>query len=140
MNVGYYGVVFDYSTDAFLTFVGLDPAHRAQQGITTFTLEAHFTYQREVVEGDALRFTTQLLAFDEKRIHYFHRMHREADGGLSATNELMSLHVSESTRRAAPMHEAVLARLEQVAASHAELPLPAEVGRVMGLEAGATTG
>ena len=140
LNVGYYGVVFDYATDEWLDHLGLDTPHRTQHRVTTFTLEAHFTYQREVVEGDRLRFTTRLLAFDEKRIHYLHRMYREADGVLAATNELMSLHVSVDTRRAAPMHETVQSRLAQAQASHAASPTPDEVGRVMGLGSRATTG
>jgi acyl-CoA thioester hydrolase len=140
MNVGYYGVVFDYATDEWLDFLGLDRTHRDENRVTTFTLEAHFTYQREVLEGQALRFTTQLLDHDEKRIHYLHRMFREPDGVLSATNELMSLHVSEETRRGAPMHPAVLARLARVATQQAVLPTPPEAGRVIGLRARATTG
>ncbi len=58
---------------------------------------------REVGEGDPLRFTTRLLGWDAKRIHYFHEMYHATEGYLAATNELMSLHVSQETRRAAPM-------------------------------------
>jgi len=139
MNVGYYGVVFDLATDAWLAHLGLDDAHRRAERITTFTLEAHLTYQREVLEGEALRFTTQLLGFDAKRIHYLHRMVRDADGALAATNELLSLHVSETTRRGAPMHERVLARIAEIGAEHGRLPVPAEAGRVIGLDARPTT-
>ena len=140
MNVGYYGVAFDYATDVWLAHLGLDTPHRETHRVTTFSLEAHFTYQREVVEGDELRFTTQLLGFDAKRIHYFHRMVRVSDGMLSATNEIMSLHVSEETRRAAPMHPDVQARIAEIADRHLALPAPPEAGRVMGLRSGATTG
>ena len=140
MNVGYYGVVFDHATDEWLDDLGLDDAHRKLHQVTTFTLEAHFTYQREVVLGDRLRFTTQLLAFDEKRIHYVHRMFRESDDVLCATNELMSLHVSDRTRRAAPMHESIQSRLHEVELAHAALETPPEAGRVMGLRSRGTTG
>ena len=139
MNVGYYGVAFDHATDALLDFIGLDAAHRAQHRVTTFSLESHFTYQREVVEGDALYFESRILAFDTKRIHYFHWMYRESDAALSATNELMSLHVSELTRRSAPIHESVLARVAAIASAQAGLPDPAEAGRVIGLRARPTT-
>ena len=136
MNVGYYGVVFDHATDAWLDHLGLDAAHKRAHAVTTFTLEAHFTYQREVLEGEALRFTTQWLAHDEKRIHYLHRMFRVRDGALSATNELLSLHVGAATRRAAPMHPEVRARLDAIGADHRILPAAEEAGRVMGLRAG----
>ena len=74
MNMGYYLVVFDFATDAFLDYVGLDRAHRRAANITTFSLEAHITYQREVAVNDPLRFTTRLIDFDAKRIHYIHEM------------------------------------------------------------------
>ncbi len=75
MNMGYYVVVFDLATDAFLSWVGLDEAHRRGCSVTTFCLEAHVTYHREVRAGDPLRFTTLLLGHDAKRVHYFHEMH-----------------------------------------------------------------
>jgi len=97
------------------------------------------TYQREVREGDLLRFTTRLLDYDAKRIHYCHEMHHATAGYLAATNELMSLHVSEETRRAAPMATAILDRLREVKVAHDALPIPAHVGRRMGLAGPPTT-
>jgi acyl-CoA thioester hydrolase len=133
MNVGYYLVVFDYATDAFFDWVGLNAAHRAARGITTFCLEAHVTYHREVRGGDPLRFTTQLLAHDDKRIHYFHAMYHGGEGWLAATNELMSLHVSRATRRGAPIAPDILARLAAIQRAHDTLPRPPQAGRAIGL-------
>ena len=83
MNVGYYLVVFDFATDAWMEFIGLDGAHRQERRITTFCLEAHVVYLREVRAGDPLRFTTRLLAYDAKRLHYIHAMYHagEEPGG-----------------------------------------------------------
>ena len=139
MNMGYYVVVFDLATDAWLDWVGLDAAHREAEKATTFCLEAHVTYHREVREGDPLRFTTRLLDFDAKRIHYIHEMYHADAGYLAATNELMSLHVSEQTRRGAPMAADIVERLRRIRAVHDRLPRPPQVGRVMGLAARPTT-
>lgn len=139
MNMGYYLVVFDLATDAWMRRIGLDETHRAAQAVTTFCLEAHVTYHQEVREGDPLRFTTQLLAFDAKRMHYIHAMYHRESGYLAATNELMSLHVSQETRRGAPMAPEILRRLEEIQRSHDRLPRPPQVGRVMGLSARPTT-
>jgi acyl-CoA thioester hydrolase len=139
MNVGYYLVVFDFATDAWMHFIGLHHAHRRERQITTFCLEAHVTYVREVGEGDPLRFTTRLLGWDTKRIHYLHEMYHATEGYLAASNELMSLHVSEETRRAAPMAPEVQAFLARVESAHAALPPSPHVGRVMGLRARPTT-
>ena len=74
MNVGYYLVVFDFATDEFMRWVGLGQEHRRAREVTTFCLEAHVTYHKEVRRGDPLRFTTQLLGHDAKRLHYIHAM------------------------------------------------------------------
>lgn len=133
MNMGYYLVVFDLATDEFFSWVGLGEAHRRSRRVTTFSLETHVTYHLEVREGDPLRFTTRLIAYDAKRIHYFHEMWHAETGYLAATNELMSLHVSLDTRRAASMAPEILDRLGAILAAHQKLPLPAQVGRSIGL-------
>jgi acyl-CoA thioester hydrolase len=139
MNMGYYLVVFDLATDAWMRYVGLDAEHRRVNRVTTFCLEAHVTYRQEVRRGDPLRFTTRLLDHDEKRIHYCHEMYHATAGFLAATNELMSLHVSEETRRAAPMAPAIRVRLARVKVAHDASPRPAHVGRRIGLGGPPTT-
>ena len=133
LNMGYYVVVFDFATDAWLDHIGLGAEHKRAEQVTTFTLESHVNYLQELRAGDPLRFTTQLLAFDEKRIHYVHCMHHAREGFLAATNELMSLHVSGQTRRAAPMASIVTTRLSQLLAVHSQHEAPAQVGRSIGL-------
>jgi acyl-CoA thioester hydrolase len=133
MNMGYYVVVFDLASDEFFRWIGLDEAHRRASRVTTFALEAHVTYHREVREGDPLRFTTLLLGHDAKRLHYFHQMYHAEEGYLAATNELMSLHVSEETRRGAPMAPEILERLRLIQTAHDRLPRPPQVGRRLGL-------
>jgi acyl-CoA thioester hydrolase len=133
MNMGYYLVVFDFATDEFLRWVGLDEAYRAAHAVTTFCLEAHVTYHREVRPADPLRFTTLLLGHDARRLHYFHAMYHATEGYLAATNELMSLHVSHDTRRAAPMAPEILTRLGEIQRAHDAVPRPPQIGRVIGL-------
>ena len=139
MNMGYYLVVFDLATDEFMRWVGLGQDYRRARRVTTFCLEAHVTYHKEVREGDPLRFTTQLLGHDAKRLHYFHQMYHAEEGYLAATNELMSLHVSEETRRGAPMAPEVLERLRLIQTAHDRLPRPPQVGRRLGLSPPPTT-
>ncbi len=133
-NMGFYLVAFDLATDAWLEHIGLGPGQKQSLGVTTFTLEAHVNYLRELRRDAPLRFTTQLLGFDEKRIHYIHQMFHEEEGFLAATNELMSLHVSEQTRRAAPMAAAVQERLAEILAVHRTIDPPAQAGRSIGLQ------
>ena len=131
MNVGYYSVVFDYATDAFLDFVGLDAANREATGGTTFTVETHLTYQREVREGAPLAFQTRLLGFDAKRLHYIHHMVHAEEGFLAASCECLVLHVDLAARRAAPMPERFQTRLAEILEAHGAHPAPAEAGRAV---------
>ena len=139
MNMGYYLVVFDFATDEFFRWVGLDAQHRECHAITTFCLEAHVTYHREVRSGDPLRFTTLLLGHDAKRIHYIHAMYHAREGYLASTNELMSLHVDLATRRGASMAPEIAARLAAIQAAHDALPRPPQAGRRIGLTQAPTT-
>lgn len=134
MNMGYYMVVFDYATDEWFDFVGLTREHRKAHNITTFSLEGHITYNREVREGDPLAFRTTLLGFDAKRLHYIHEMLHAEEGYVASTNELMSLHVSQETRRAAPMADSIQARLTEILESHRRIAPPATAGRRIGLD------
>ena len=72
-------------------------------------------------------------------MHYIHEMFHGEAGYLAATNELMSLHVSQATRRGAPMAPEILERLGEIQRAHDRLPRPPQVGRVMGLGARPTT-
>jgi len=100
---------------------------------STFTLEAHITYDREMMVGAEMRFETQLLEHDSKRLHYMHFMYHSEEGYLASTNELISLHVSMDTRRSAPMPKDVLVRLDQIAAAHGKLARPKQAGRVISI-------
>ena len=135
MNVAYYLLAFDRACDAFLDFVGLDRAFRTRTGGTTFAVDCHLTYQREVSAGDPLRFASWLLGFDDKRIHHFHQMYHAEEGYLAATCEWLSLHVDLGTRRVAPMPAEIGARLSETLRAHEGLERPPEAGRSVALRA-----
>ena len=136
LNMGYYVVVFDLATDVFMDSLGLTRAGKDARGVTTFTLESHVTYLRELREGDPIRITTQLLDFDSKRFHYIHQMLHEREGYLASTNELVSLHVSQQTRRAAAIDADIQERLKHTLELHSAHPRPPQAGRRIGLASG----
>lgn len=131
MNVGYYHVAFDAAADGFFDFLGLDAGFRERHGSTTFALEAHLNFLREVKEGDTLRFEARLLDYDAKRIHFYMEMFHAGEGFLAASYESLGAHVSVAERRTAPMPEPLLARLALVNAAHAALPRPWQIGHVI---------
>ena len=133
MNLAYFVLVFDLATDGFYSGFGLGEDYFKRTGHSTFAVESHTNYLAEVLEGASLRCTTQLLGFDEKRMHYFHRMYREADGAMAATMELMAVHVDLGVRKVAPMPNEIQDRLGRIFVAHAALERPPQVGRVMRL-------
>ncbi len=134
MNVAYYVLAFDLATDAFLDYVGLDQAYKKDANCTTFVVDMNVSYKGEVLEGDPLRFTTQVLNADEKRLHYFHCMYHAEKGYLAATNEIMTVHISLATRRVAPMRDDVLRRVEAIRDRHGLLPAPEQAGRMIAIK------
>ena len=134
MNAGYYMVAFDDAISPWSRFCGLTDEHRAASGVTSFSAENHITYDRELRQGTNIGVSSQLLAFDRKRIHAFQIMTNLDDGELSATNEVMSLHVSEETRRVSEMADVVYERLEAIWEVHQHLPWPSQARRIMNVK------
>lgn len=135
MMDGYYGVPFSFATDAFLDYVGLDAAYRAQSGCSTYTAEGHTLFLRELKLGATLQVTTQLLGYDSKRMHLFHAMHHASEGYLAATCEWMMIHVNQALGRGTPIPQAVQDKLAQIYAAHQTLPIPPQAGRSISLQA-----
>lgn len=134
MNVSYYVLVFDHATDRFLDHAGMGEDFRRDHQASSFTAEMHVNYLREVKEGDEVSVSTLLLGYDEKRIHYFHQMRHAEEGYLAATNEVLGLYVDMNLRRVAPMPPEILDRLAALRQRHAALPVPEQVGSVMGVK------
>jgi acyl-CoA thioester hydrolase len=129
MNVGYYVVAFDKGTDGLLDHLGLGEAYRRATNHSVYVLEAHVTYERELKLAEPFTIETRLIAADEKRFHFFHRMHHAEQGFLAATNELLALHVDLAGPRATALPAGALARLEPLLAAHHRLPAPPQLGR-----------
>lgn len=133
MNVGYYVVAFDQATEAVCVHLGVGEAYRRSADASMFVVEAHVTYDREVLQGAPLAFRSRIVDFDSKRIHLLHRMFHATEGFLAATNELMCLHVDLAQRRSAPFPEPAMAKLRQLGEDHARFAPTDGVGRSIGI-------
>ena len=134
MNVGYYLVAFDRGSDRFFDFIGVGVAYKERTNRSTFTLESHLNFVRELGHGDPMRFTFQLVDHDRKRLHGFGRMFHAEQGYVAATMEWLTLHVDLGQRRGAEMGEELYRRFAAIKAAHDGLGAPAELGRVIGLD------
>jgi carnitine 3-dehydrogenase len=125
---------FGWASDALFRYVGIDEAYRAE-GRSFYTVESHINYVREASTGEPLRFTTQLLGLDGKRLHFFHSMHHGQTGDLLSTTEQMLLHVDMNAAKATPIAPEVHEALSAIWAVHRKLPTPEQAGRRMSLGA-----
>ena len=128
LNVAYYSLIFDHATDVLLDALGVGASYAGETGFSTFVVEAHTRFLNELSDGAPVRVTTQLLGFDSKRLHYFHRMQHDGEGFLAATQELLSVHVDLNERRAAPFPEGALQTIADIAASHEHFERPEKAG------------
>jgi acyl-CoA thioester hydrolase len=135
MNIAYYVAAFDRAFDQVYDQFGFTRAMMRERNASSFTSELHVTYQRELMVGDPIRVTTQLLGFDAKRCHFVQCMYHARDGYLASTLEWLLLYIDMTARRVAVMPEDLQRHLARVVAAHQAVEVPPEVGRRISLEA-----
>ena len=129
MNVAFYVMAFDHATDGLFDVLGIGAEYCRRENRSVFAVEQHIAYKRELKEGERLVVSSQLLGFDDKRLHFFQRMAPEGGDYLAATMESLGVHVDMTARRAAAFPEAAHEALSRLMAQHAVLELPAGAGR-----------
>lgn len=133
MNMAFYHVMFDRALDEAFTLVGLGPDYVESRGASFFAAEAHVRYHRKLTDGQRVRVTLQLIEFDDKRMHCYLELRQAEEGWLSASAEILALHVDLASRKAAPFPSDILTNLALLKAAHARLKPPADLGRRVAL-------
>lgn len=131
MNVAYYVLAFDQAVDSLWEKFGITEEHINVSNSSTFAVESHVTWQRELAVDEPYCITTQLLAYDDKRIHQFMRMYHSKQHFLAATAEWMNLHVDLDARRVSPWPDRIRERIDAFANSQDDWPWPREAGKQM---------
>jgi acyl-CoA thioester hydrolase len=131
MNVAFYVHAFDLGIDELWTRFGITEQYIADTRGSTFGVECHVRYLSELNLDDPYVVTSQILGYDEKRIHQFQRMYHGETRELAATAEWMNLHVDLDQRRVTPWPDAILEGIGQFAAAQTGQDRPAEAGSRM---------
>jgi carnitine 3-dehydrogenase len=124
--------LFADATDALLRDLGIDAAY-LEGGGSYYTVESHLSHLRQLLAGDRVQVRTQVLGWDDKRLHIFHWLLRGDEHDPIATAEQMLLHVDAAVGRAGPVKDAVRERVRVLADRHAALPRPDRAGRSIAL-------
>ena len=132
-NMAYYSVLFDRACDQAFALVGLGPDYVNQTNCSFFTMETHTCYLRELHAADEVTVTVQLIDYDAKRMHYIQEMHHAREGWLSATMEVLCMHVDMTEGKSAPFPDEIRNKIAALYADHRDLPVPPQVGRRIGI-------
>lgn len=133
LNDAFYLVIFSHATDTMMNQIGLDAVARERTNRSLFTAELHLNYLKEVSINTEVRVDTIILGYDVKRLHIFHTMCRADEMEPVATNEQIQLSMDMTGPHVAPFQPDVLAHIEKIAAEHAKLAKPPQVGRSISL-------
>lgn len=131
MNVAYYVLAFDHAVDDLWARIGITDESILATGGSTFAVESHVTWQRELKEGEPFVVTSQVAAYDAKRIHQFQRMYHAGEHYLAATAEWMNLHIDLKTRRVSAWPDVTLEALDAFVCDQGEFDGGDEFGKRM---------
>ena len=129
MNVGFYLLAFEEAARSFFSWLDLSKDYRNRTGCGFFVSECHMTFEREVSEGQILKFETQLLDKREKVVRVIHLMYSVDTPYLAATNEVLYIHVNLDKRASVPIPKEKMFLLDELFMAHKHLPKPQQVGR-----------
>lgn len=133
LNMAYYNVLIDRAVDEAFLPAGLGPDYARDRGASTFIVEAHVRYLRELKAGDPAHVTLRLIDHDTKRLHLYAELHHASEGWLSATSEQVALHVDMKTKKVRPFPGDVLEQLAGMKAAHDTLPPELAIGRAIAM-------
>ena len=131
MNDSHFFQVASNAGDRLMRLIGVDEAYLAG-GHSYYTVESHVNFVAQATVGDRLYATVQLLNHDPKRLHYFCVIHRVENDNVVATSEQLLLHVDTAAGKSAPASDALVAKMDAIAAKHKNLPKPANASRHVG--------
>ena len=99
MNLAFYIHLFDSSWEVLLEKFSIGEESAINQKRTTFAVESHTTYDKEVKTGDEVDLNLLFLDFDKKRLVYKLEMIHKEEKYLAATTEVCSLYVDLNSRK-----------------------------------------
>ena len=118
MAVPYYHVIMNEAAwhAAECWDFGVDYRMRTQR--TSFIVEMHLYYHRELMLGDPVSATVRIVGIDDKRMHMYYEVWNERDNYLAATGEGLGISVDMTTRRVMPFEAELQQRLNNAFEAH----------------------
>lgn len=127
VNVMWYTHYFDEATLGLFERLGCGPSYYRASAHGMFALESHTRYLSELRLGEAVQARARLLGASARRIHFILFLAGGEDRRLSATSELVGMHVDLARRRSAPLPEVVSVAASRLVEEHRALSWAAPV-------------
>jgi acyl-CoA thioester hydrolase len=98
-NVQFYVAMFDQSTWALLSLVGLTAGYFKRERRAMAAVEQRISYKRELHPGDQVENRSGILEVRDKVITFFHDMRNVETGELAARAELVTVFMDAEARK-----------------------------------------
>ena len=99
MNLAFYIHLFDGAWETLLGKFNIGEEAAKNEKRTTFAVESHTTYDKELKVGDEVELNLLFLERDKKRIVYKLEMKHKQEQYLASTTEVCSLYVDLDKRK-----------------------------------------
>jgi len=132
MNIRYFVVIFDDAGDELYLKIGLTPEFHAAHGTSTFDLEHHTHFLREVKPGDTVAVYVRPVARSAKRMHYLMFLVNETRGNVAAIFECVNSFMDMKVRKTAAYPAELAAQLDVWIATAEKLTWAAPICGAMG--------
>jgi acyl-CoA thioester hydrolase len=102
MNVMWYVGKFDEATWNLIARLGLTPSYLRESGRGMAAVQQNISYKRELLAGDLVEITSNVVEIRDKSIRFLHEMRNAETGEIAATCELTGVHTDRQTRKSVP--------------------------------------
>jgi acyl-CoA thioester hydrolase len=119
MNVMWYVGKFDEATWQYFAMLGLAPSFLREQNRGMAAVQQNITYKRELHPGDVVVVRSGVLEIKEKAIRFFHEMHNDESGEVSAISEMTAVHLDTVRRKSCPFPGQFVERARQAVVTRA---------------------
>lgn len=121
MNVMWYTHFFDKAIWNFYNGIGFGHDYHTNSGSGSFALEAHVRYYAELRVGDEFKVYMRAIKRSAKLFHFVEFLVRARDNELSATQEMLGIHIDMASRRSSPMPPPIAAIWDGLISEHSQL-------------------
>jgi acyl-CoA thioester hydrolase len=107
MNIMWYVGKFDEANWNLLARIGLTPSYLRESGRGMAAVQQNVTYKRELMAGDIVEVTSELLEVRDRSIRFRHEMRNAETGEIAAICEFTGVHLDRQARKSAAFSEAI---------------------------------